>query len=144
MFSSINCFFFLFAICKKQGGYPGLFKQELRWPESQTWKYYMFIIYHICNVMYWYLSPGNIRSNSFGTHITEKPPWHLALFFGRAWDLCPKTTKFGSKLAFLVILGQAFPAYLVPCWWVGWWLWRAGCISQDTYLLYLYLWNIFY
>ena len=29
-------------------------------------------------------------------------------------------------------------AHLVPCWWVGWWLWRAGCISQDTYLLYLY------
>ena len=28
-------------------------------------------------------------------------------------------------------------AYLVPCWWVGRWLWRAGCISQDTYLLYL-------
>ena len=27
-------------------------------------------------------------------------------------------------------------AHLVPCWWVGWWLWRAGCISQDTYLLY--------
>ena len=27
-------------------------------------------------------------------------------------------------------------AFLVPCWWVGWWLWRAGCISQDTYLLY--------
>ena len=28
-------------------------------------------------------------------------------------------------------------AYSVPCWWVIWWLWRAGCISQDTYLLYL-------
>ena len=27
-------------------------------------------------------------------------------------------------------------AYSVPCWWVSWWLWRAGCISQDTYLLY--------
>ena len=27
-------------------------------------------------------------------------------------------------------------AYSVPCWWVGWWLWHAGCISQDTYLLY--------
>ena len=27
-------------------------------------------------------------------------------------------------------------AYSVPCWWVGWWLWGAGCISQDTYLLY--------
>ena len=31
---------------------------------------------------------------------------------------------------------QALPAHLLPCWWVGWWLWRAGCISQDTYLLY--------
>ena len=25
---------------------------------------------------------------------------------------------------------------LMPFWWVGWWCWRAGCISQDTYLLY--------
>ena len=25
----------------------------------------------------------------------------------------------------------------MPCWWIGWWLWRAGYISQDTYLLYL-------
>ena len=51
---------------------------------------------------------------------------------------CPKTTKFGPKLAFLVNLGQAMQAYSVPCWWVVWWLWRAGCISQDTYLLYFY------
>ena len=50
---------------------------------------------------------------------------------------CPKTTKFGPKLAFLVNLGQAMQAYSVPCWLVGWWLWRAGCISQDTYLLYI-------
>ena len=49
---------------------------------------------------------------------------------------CSKTTKFGPKLAFMVNLGQAMQAYPVPCWWVGWWLWRAGCISQDTYLLY--------
>ena len=49
---------------------------------------------------------------------------------------CPKTTKFGPKLAFLVDMGLAMQAYSVPCWWVGWWLWRAGCISQDTYLLY--------
>ena len=48
---------------------------------------------------------------------------------------CPKTTKFGPKLAFLVNLGQAMQAYSVPCWWVSWWLWGAGCISQDTYLL---------
>ena len=49
---------------------------------------------------------------------------------------CPKTTKFGPKLAFLVNLGQATQAYSMSCWWVSWWLWRAGCISQDTYLLY--------
>ena len=40
-------------------------------------------------------------------------------------------------MAFLVNLGQAMQAYSVPCWWVSWWLWRAGCISQDTYLLYV-------
>ena len=28
---------------------------------------------------------------------------------------CFKTTKFGQKLAFLVNLGQAMHAYLVPC-----------------------------
>ena len=50
---------------------------------------------------------------------------------------CPKTTKFGPKLAFMVNLSQAMQAYPVPCWWVSWWLWRAGCISQDTYFLYL-------
>ena len=39
-------------------------------------------------------------------------------------------------MAFLVNLGHAMQAYSVPCWWVSWWLWGAGCISQDTYLLY--------
>ena len=33
-------------------------------------------------------------------------------------------------------MGQALPAHLVPCWSVGWWLWREGCISHETYLLY--------
>ena len=45
-------------------------------------------------------------------------------------------TKFCPKLAFLVDMGQAMQVFSMPCWWVGWWLWRAGCISQDTYLLY--------
>ena len=40
-------------------------------------------------------------------------------------------------LVFLFNLGQAMQAYSVPCWWVGWWLWRVGYISQDTYLLYV-------
>ena len=56
---------------------------------------------------------------------------------GKIRIFCPKTIKIGTKLAFLFILGQALPAHLVPCWWVGWLLWRAGCISQDTYLLYI-------
>ena len=32
---------------------------------------------------------------------------------------------------------MALPAHSVPCWW----LWRAGCISQDTYLLY-HIWSL--
>ena len=38
------------------------------------------------------------------------------------------TKKQCEKDAFLVNLGQAMQAYSVPCWWVGWWFWRAGCI----------------
>ena len=48
-----------------------------------------------------------------------------------------KRPNLAQILAFLVNLGQAMQAYSMPCWWVGWWLWRAGCISQDTYLLYI-------
>ena len=33
-------------------------------------------------------------------------------------------------------MGQDMQVFSVPCWWVSWWLLRAGCISQDTYLLY--------
>ena len=49
---------------------------------------------------------------------------------------CPKRPNLAQKLAFLVNLDQAMQAFSVPCWWVGWWLWRDGCISQDAYLLY--------
>ena len=61
----------------------------------------------------------------------------LMIFQVKKRIFSPKTTKFGPKMAFLFFLGQAMQAYSVPCWWVGWWLWRAGCISQDTYLLYM-------
>ena len=44
-----------------------------------------------------------------------------------------KKKDFLPKIGTFVHFG---PAHLVPCWWIGWWLWRAGCISQDTYLLY--------
>ena len=53
-------------------------------------------------------------------------------------DFSPKATELGPKLAVLVILAQAMQAYSVPCWWVGCWLWRAGCISQDTYSFYVF------
>ena len=75
--------------------------------------------------------------------MNKVPRWVFRYVGNKTFDFsskkrifCPKTTKFGPKLAFLVNLGQAMQAYSVPCWWVGWWLWRAGCISQDTYLLY--------
>ena len=35
--------------------------------------------------------------------------------------------------------GQKFVVGWLVGWLVGWWLWCAGCISQDTYLLYLLL-----
>ena len=80
-------------------------------------------------------------------NVNKVPRWVLRYMGIKTFDFsskkkeffCPKTTKFGPKLAFLVNLGQAMQAYSVPCWWVGWWLWRAGCISQDTYLLYIYV-----
>ena len=77
------------------------------------------------------------------------PRWFFRYVGNKTFDFsrkkrifCPKMTKFGPKLAFLVNLGQAMQAYSVPCWWVRWWLWRAGCISQDTYLLYIYFLNV--
>ena len=78
--------------------------------------------------------------------MNKVPRWVFSYVGNKTFDFsskkrifCPKTTKFGPKLAFLVNLGQDMQAYSVPCWWVGWWLWRAGCISQDTYLLYIFL-----
>merc|ERR1712214_244440 len=83
-------------------------------------------------------------------NVNKVPRWVFRYVGNKAYDFsskkkifCPKTTKFGPKLAFLVNLGQAMQAYSVPCWWVGWWFWRAGCISQDTYLLYHILLIIF-
>ena len=48
-------------------------------------------------------------------------------FFAQNWHFC----SFWAK-----------PCWLI--WWVGWWLWRAGCISQDTYLIYYYHYRCHY
>ena len=91
---------------------------------------------------YWHFLP--ILSNAHPKNNANKVPMWVFGYVGNNFFIspvkirifCPKTTKFGPKLAFLFIFGQALPAHLVHCWWVGWWFWRAGCISQDTYLLY--------
>ena len=54
-------------------------------------------------------------------------------------DFLPQNDQFWPKIGILVDLGQAMQAFSVPCWWVSWGLWRAGCIAQDTYLLYVNL-----
>ena len=75
------------------------------------------------------------------------------------WIVGPKMSKFGPKLAFWAkywhfwpIWSNAWPKYnedKLSRWFFhhvgtktftfGWWLWCAGCISQDTYLLYITL-----
>ena len=40
-----------------------------------------------------------------------------------------------ARTGSVVILGQALSAHLLPCRWVGWWLWREFCNLQDNYLL---------
>ena len=69
--------------------------------------------------------------------MNKVPRWVFRYMGSKTFDFsskkrifCPKMTKFGPKLAFWVNLGQAMQAYSVPCWWVVWWLSRAGCISQ--------------
>ena len=57
-------------------------------------------------------------------------------FSSKKKDFLPKNDQIWPKIGIFGQLGQAVQAYSMPCWWVGWWLWRAGCISQDTYLLY--------
>ena len=54
-----------------------------------------------------------------------RPPQIISKF-------CPKTAIFAPKYVFL---GKYRPCRLIWCP-VSWWLWREGCNSQDTYLLY--------
>ena len=45
--------------------------------------------------------------------------------------------KKAQKLAFLVDMGQAMQAYSVPCWWVGWWLWRGLYLARHLFSLFV-------
>ena len=41
-----------------------------------------------------------------------------------------------KELGFLAQSRPGLASSFLPCWWVGWWLWRTCYISQDTYFLY--------
>ena len=58
---------------------------------------------------------------------------------------CPKMTKFGPKLAFLVNLGQAMQAYSMPCCWsVGGCGARAVSRKTPIYFIYFAMYYILY
>ena len=84
---------------------------------------------------YWHVWP--IWFNARPKTYPNKVPRCFFRYVGTFAPVKSRTQK-RPNLAFLVIFGQALPAHLVPCWWVGWWLWRSGCISQDIYLIYSY------
>ena len=55
-------------------------------------------------------------------NVNKVPRWDFRYVDNKTFDFsskkrifCPKTTKFGPKLAFLVNLGQAMQAYSMPC-----------------------------
>ena len=85
-----------------------------------------------CDVMAWTAPPSFVdHGPRLRVLITAKWEWpETAKKQGE-----PRKMTHSSERP-LVILGQALLAHLVPCLWVGWWLWRAGCISQDTYFFY--------
>ena len=58
-------------------------------------------------------------------------------FSSKKKDFLPKNDQIWPKIGIFGRFGPAMQAFSVPCWWVSWWLRRAGCISQDTYLLYM-------
>ena len=65
------------------------------------------------------------------TNLNKVPRWVFRYVGNKTFDFSSKKRNFARNWHFWPLL-----AHLAPCCWVGWWLWRAGCISQDTYLLY--------
>ena len=88
-------------------------------------------------------------------NVNKVPRWVFRYVGNKAYDFSskkkdflPKNDQIWPKIGIFgqAIFGQAMQAYSVPCWLVGWWLWRAGCISQDTYLLYdiIFFFEVFF
>ena len=53
-------------------------------------------------------------------------------FSSKKKDFLPKNDPIWPEIGIFVYFGPGLAGSF------GWWLWHAGCISQDTYLLYLY------
>ena len=51
-------------------------------------------------------------------------------------DFLPQNDQIWPKIGIFGQFGPGQAGLLNALLWVGLWLWRAGCISQDTYLLY--------
>ena len=51
-------------------------------------------------------------------------------FSSKNQDFLPKKVQVWPENGIFVLFGPGLAGSF------GWWLWRAGCISQDTYLLY--------
>ena len=52
-------------------------------------------------------------------------------------DFLPQNDQIWPKIGIFGQFGPGHAGLFNALLWVGWWLWRVGCISQDTYLLYI-------
>ena len=57
-------------------------------------------------------------------------------FSSKKKDFLPKKDQIWPKIGIFGQFGPGHAGLYNALLWVGCWLWRAGCISQDTYLLY--------
>merc|ERR1712209_45163 len=57
-------------------------------------------------------------------------------FSSKKKDFLPQNDQIWPKIGIFGHFGPGHAGLFNALLWVGWWLWRAGCISQDTYLLY--------
>ena len=60
-------------------------------------------------------------------------------FSSKKKDFLPKNDQIWPKIGIFGQFGPGHAGLFNALLWVGWWLWRAGCISQDTYLLYEFM-----
>ena len=60
-------------------------------------------------------------------------------FSSRNQDFLPQNDQIWPKIGIFGQFGPGHAGLFNALLWVGWWLWRAGCISQDTYLLYFHV-----